>query len=91
MFARDDKKPGVNCLIITLLLPLVCSGVAFYFLYSNVGEVFFYWYMPAGYFSAVFLTCYLTALGYIFLPRFTQTGQQRYAHGEAIVNSLARK
>ena len=30
-------------------------------------------------------------MGYIFLPKFTQTGQQRYAHGEAIVNYLARK
>ncbi len=47
--------------------------------------------MPAGYFSAVFLTGYLTGMGYIFLPKFTQTGQQRYAHGEAIVNYLARK
>lgn len=44
-----------------------------------------------GYFSAVFLTGYLTGMGYIFLPKFTQTGQQRYAHGEAIVNYLARK
>ncbi|WP_213056342.1 hypothetical protein, partial [Escherichia coli] len=25
------------------------------------------------------------------LPRFAQTGQQSYAHGEAIVNYLARK
>ncbi len=63
----------------------------FYSLYINVGDVFFYWYMPAGYFSAVFLTGYLTGMGYIFLPKFTQTGQQRYAHGEAIVNYLARK
>ena len=47
--------------------------------------------MPAGYFTAVFLTGYLTGMGYIFLPKFTQTGQQRYAHGEAIVNYLARK
>ncbi len=60
-------------------------------LYINVGDVFFYWYMPAGYFSAVVLTGYLTGMGYIFLPKFTQTGQQRYAHGEAIVNYLARK
>lgn len=65
--------------------------VAFYSLYINVGDVFFYWYMPAGYFTAVCLTGYLTGMGYIFLPKFTQTGQQRYAHGEAIVNYLARK
>ncbi|EER1941494.1 DUF2207 domain-containing protein [Escherichia coli] len=91
LFARDDDKPCVNRVIITLFLPLICSGVAFYSLYINVGDVFFYWYMPAGYFSAVFLTGYLTGMGYIFLPKFTQTGQQRYAHGEAIVNYLARK
>lgn len=74
LFARDDDKPCVNRVIITLFLPLVCSGVAFYSLYINVGDVFFYWYMPAGYFSAVFLTGYLTGMGYIFLPKFTQTG-----------------
>ena len=91
LFARDDDKPCVNRVIITLFLPLICSGVAFYSLYINVGDVFFYWYMPAGYFSAVFLTGYLTGIGYIFLPKFTQTGQQRYAHGEAIVNYLAGK
>ena len=91
LFARDDDKPCVNRVIITLFLPLICSGVAFYSLYINVGDVFFYWYMPAGYFTAVFLTGYLTGMGYIFLPKFTQTGQQRYAHGEAIVNYLARK
>ena len=85
LFVRDDDKPCVNRVIITLFLPLICSGVAFYSLYINVGDVFFYWYMPAGYFSAVFLTGYLTGMGYIFLPKFTQTGQQRYAHGEAIV------
>lgn len=91
LFARDDDKPCVNRVITTLFLPLICSGVAFYSLYINVGDVFFYWYMPAGYFSAVFLTGYLTGMGYIFLPKFTQTGQQRYVHGEAIVNYLARK
>ncbi len=91
LFARDDDKPCVNRVIITLFLPLICSGVAFYSLYINVGDVFFYWYMPAGYFTAVCLTGYLTGMGYIFLPKFTQTGQQRYAHGEAIVNYLARK
>lgn len=91
LFARDDDNPRVNRVIITLFLPLICSGVAFYSLYINVGDVFFYWYMPAGYFTAVFLTGYLTGMGYIFLPKFTQTGQQRYAHGEAIVNYLARK
>ncbi|HFX7287978.1 TPA: DUF2207 domain-containing protein, partial [Escherichia coli] len=71
LFARDDDKPCVNRVIITLFLPLICSGVAFYSLYINVGDVFFYWYMPAGYFSAVFLTGYLTGMGYIFLPKFT--------------------
>ena len=28
-------------------------------------------------------------MGYIFLPKFTQNGQQRYAHGEATVGSPA--
>ena len=91
LFARDDDKPCVNRVIITLFLPLICSGVAFYSLYINVGDVFFYWYMPAGYFTAVCLTGYLTGMGYIFLPKFTQTGQQRYAHGEAIVTILRVK
>ncbi|STK06455.1 putative inner membrane protein [Escherichia coli] len=56
-----------------------------------MSEMYSFTGMPAGYFSAVFLTGYLTGMGYIFLPKFTQTGQQRYAHGEAIVNYLARK
>ncbi|MCQ4706931.1 DUF2207 domain-containing protein, partial [Escherichia coli] len=56
LFARDDDNPCVNRVIITLFLQLICSGVAFYSLYINVGEVFFYGYMPPGYFSAVFLT-----------------------------------
>lgn len=41
LFARDDDKPCVNRVIITLFLPLICSGVAFYSLYINVGDVFF--------------------------------------------------
>lgn len=74
LFARDDDKPCVNRVIITLFLPLICSGVAFYSLYINVGDVFFYWYMPAGYFSAVFLTGYLTGMGYIFCQSLPKLG-----------------
>lgn len=47
------------------------------------------------YASGLFYRCLPDRLshwhGVYFLPKFTQTGQQRYAHGEAIVNYLARK
>ncbi len=52
-------------------------------------------YSFTGYASGLFYRCFPDRLshwhGVIFLPKFTQTGQQRYAHGEATLTILRVK
>lgn len=86
---RDAAKPLRNSLIATLSLPLVGYGLVVGIAIAVQGRsMLFSWYMPAGYVSAWAVTAYLTALGYIFLPHFTASGQARYARAEGIVRYL---